>query len=77
MTTLDLCQEYKIDLILKIYLQYYVVGNILPTPIHWQLMYRNKAGIIITVVVLKILEVLYNLINYILIHYIAQSINLM
>ena len=50
------------DLILKIYLQYYVVGNILPTPIHWQLMYRNKAGIIVTVVVLKILEILYNLI---------------
>ena len=51
------------DLILKIYLQYYVVGNILPTPVHWQLMYRNKAGIIVTVVVvLKILEILYNLI---------------
>ena len=51
------------DLILKIYLQYYVVGNILPTPIHWQLMYRNKAGIIVTVVVvLQILEILYNLI---------------
>lgn len=51
------------DLILKIYLQYYVVGNILPTLINWQLMYRNKVGIIATVVVvLKILEILYNLI---------------
>lgn len=39
------------------------MGNILPTLINWQLMYRNKVGIIVTVVVvLKILEILYNLI---------------